>query len=221
MCIRDQLPADRLTIGFARRFATYKRAGMLFTDPGRLEAILKNPGRPVQLVFAGKAHPADREGQGLIKRVFEMSKSLRFEGHLFFVEDYDLRLARTLVTGADVWLNTPRPPREASGTSGMKAAANGALNLSVLDGWWAEGFNGTNGWGLGEHSTSDDEDARVLYEIIESQVVPGFYDRDASGLPRSWIEMMKSAMITGLTEFTTHRMVIDYAEKAYLPLGRR
>ena len=217
----DQLPADRLTIGFARRFATYKRAGMLFTDPGRLEAILKNPGRPVQLVFAGKAHPADREGQALIKRVFEMSKSLRFEGHLFFVEDYDLRLARTLVTGADVWLNTPRPPREASGTSGMKAAANGALNLSVLDGWWAEGFNGTNGWGFGEHSTSDDEDAQVLYELIESQVVPGFYDRDASGLPRSWIEMMKSAMITGLTEFTTHRMVIDYAEKAYLPLGRR
>ncbi|HZJ48045.1 MAG TPA: hypothetical protein VFD97_03280, partial [Acidimicrobiia bacterium] len=109
----------------------------------------------------------------------------------------------------------------ASGTSGMKAAANGALNLSVLDGWWAEGFNGTNGWGFGEHSTSDDEDARVLYELIESQVGPGFYDRDASGLPRSWIEMMKSAMITGLTEFTTHRMVIDYAEKAYLPLGRR
>jgi len=217
----DQLPADRLTIGFARRFATYKRAGMLFTDPGRLEAILKNQERPVQLVFAGKAHPADREGQALIKRVFEMSKSHQFEGHLFFIEDYDLRLAKTLVTGTDVWLNTPRPPREASGTSGMKAAANGGLNLSVLDGWWAEGFNGTNGWGFGEYSTSDDDDARVLYELIESQVVPGFYERDATGLPRPWIQMMKSAVITGLSEFTTHRMLIDYTEKAYLPLGRR
>jgi len=216
----DQLPADRLTIGFARRFATYKRAGMLFTDPGRLEAILKNPERPVQLVFAGKAHPADREGQALIKRVFEMSKSHQFEGHLFFVEDYDLRLARTLVTGADVWLNTPTPPREASGTSGMKAAANGALNLSVLDGWWAEGFDGTNGWGFGEYSASDDDDARVLYELIESQVVPTFYERDVTGLPRSWIAMMKNAMVTGLSEFTTHRMLIDYAEQAYLPLGR-
>lgn len=219
--LNDQLPADRLTIGFARRFATYKRAGMLFTDPGRLEAILRNPDRPVQLVFAGKAHPADREGQALIKRVFEMSKSHQFEGHLFFIEDYDLRLAKTLVTGTDVWLNTPRPPREASGTSGMKAAANGGLNLSVLDGWWAEGFNGTNGWGFGEYSTSDDDDARMLYEIIESQVVPTFYERDDSGLPGAWIQMMKSSMITGLSSFTTHRMLIDYIEKAYLPLGRR
>ncbi len=219
--LNDQLPADRLTIGFARRFATYKRAGMLFTDPGRLEAILRNPERPVQLVFAGKAHPADREGQALIKRVFEMSKSHQFEGHLFFIEDYDLRLAKTLVTGTDVWLNTPRPPREASGTSGMKAAANGGLNLSVLDGWWAEGFNGTNGWGFGEYSTSDDDDARMLYELIESQVVPTFYERDDSGLPGAWIQMMKSSMITGLSSFTTHRMLIDYIEKAYLPLGRR
>ncbi len=219
--LNDQLPADRLTIGFARRFATYKRAGMLFTDPGRLEAILRNPERPVQLVFAGKAHPADREGQALIKRVFEMSKSHQFEGHLFFIEDYDLRLAKTLVTGTDVWLNTPRPPREASGTSGMKAAANGGLNLSVLDGWWAEGFNGTNGWGFGEYSTSDDDDARMLYELIETQVVPTFYERDDSGLPRAWIQMMKSAMVTGLSTFTTHRMLIDYIEKAYLPLGHR
>ncbi|MEA2023707.1 MAG: alpha-glucan family phosphorylase, partial [Actinomycetota bacterium] len=193
----DQLPADRLTIGFARRFATYKRAGMLFTDPNRLEAILKNPERPVQLVFAGKAHPADREGQALIKHVFDMSHDGRYEGHLFFVEDYDLRLGRTLVTGSDVWLNTPVPPREASGTSGMKSAANGGLNLSVLDGWWVEGFDGTNGWGFGEHSSSDEEDANTLYRLLESEVVPTFYDRDEDGLPRAWIAMMKSAMITG------------------------
>jgi starch phosphorylase len=216
----DQLPANRLTIGFARRFATYKRAGMLFTDPDRLEAILKNDDHPVQLVFAGKAHPADRDGQALIKRVFEMSRDPRYEGHLFFIEDYDLRLARTLVTGSDVWLNMPVPPREASGTSGMKSAANGGLNLSVLDGWWAEGFDGTNGWGFGEHFSSDEADADTLYRLLESEVVPMFYDRDDAGLPRAWIAMMKSAMITGLSEFSTHRMLKDYTEKAYLPLGR-
>ncbi|MGB5566197.1 MAG: alpha-glucan family phosphorylase, partial [Acidimicrobiia bacterium] len=215
----DQLPSDRLTIAFARRFTSYKRAGILFTDPARLEAILKNPDRPAQLVFAGKAHPADREGQALIKNVFELSQSGAFRGHLFFIEDYNLRLGRTLVTGADVWLNTPRPPREASGTSGMKAAANGALNLSVLDGWWVEGYDGTNGWGFGEESTSDEADADLLYQLLESEVVPAYYDRDDLGLPRSWIAMMKASMITGLSQFTTHRMLIDYAEKAYLPLG--
>ncbi len=217
----DQLPANRLTIGFARRFATYKRAGMLFTDPDRLEAILKNDDHPVQLVFAGKAHPADRDGQALIKRVFEMSQDPRYEGHLFFIEDYNLRLGRTLVTGSDVWLNTPVPPREASGTSGMKSAANGGLNLSILDGWWAEGFDGTNGWGFGEHLSSDEADADTLYRLLESEVVPTFYDRDDAGLPRAWITMMKSAMITGLSEFSTHRMLKDYTEKAYLPLGAR
>jgi len=217
----DQLPSDRLTIAFARRFTSYKRAGMLFTDPGRLEAILKNPDRPVQLVFAGKAHPADREGQALIKSVFELSQSPAFEGHLFFIEDYNMRLGRTLVTGADVWLNTPRPPREASGTSGMKASANGGLNLSVLDGWWVEGFDGTNGWGFGEDSVSDEADAELLYHLLESEVVPTYYERDDQGLPRSWISMMKASMVTGLSQFTTHRMLIDYAEKAYLPLGRR
>lgn len=219
--LEDQLPADRLTIAFARRFASYKRAGMLFTDHGRLEAILRNPDRPVQLVFAGKAHPADREGQALIKHVFELSQSATFEGHLFFIEDYNLRLGRTLAIGADVWLNTPTPPREASGTSGMKAAANGGLNLSVLDGWWLEGFDGTNGWGFGEHSSSDEEDADALYRILESEVVPMYYERDELGLPHPWIAMMKSSMITGLSQFTTHRMLIDYAEKAYLPLGNR
>jgi starch phosphorylase len=215
----DQLPSDRLTIAFARRFTSYKRAGILFTDPARLEAILKNPDQPVQLVFSGKAHPADREGQALIKRVFELSQSRGFKGHLFFAEDYNLRLARTLVTGADVWLNTPRPPREASGTSGMKAAANGALNLSVLDGWWIEGYDGTNGWGFGEESTSDEADAELLYQLLESQVVPTYYERDELGLPRAWIAMMKASIITGLSRFSTHRMLIDYTEKAYVPLG--
>ena len=219
--LNDQLPSDRLTIAFARRFTSYKRAGMLFTDPGRLEAIVKNRDRPVQLVFAGKAHPADREGQALIKSVFELSQSAAFEGHLFFIEDYNMRLGRTLVTGADVWLNTPRPPREASGTSGMKAAVNGGLNLSVLDGWWVEGFDGTNGWGFGEDSVSDEDDAELLYQLLESEVVPMYYDRDEQGLPRAWIAMMKASMVTGLSQFTTHRMLIDYAEKAYLPLGRR
>ena len=218
--IDDQLPADRLTIVFARRFATYKRAGLIFSDPGRITSILTDPERPVQIVFAGKAHPADREGQALVKWVVEMSQTPGLEGHVFFIEDYDLRLAKTLVTGADVWLNTPRPPKEASGTSGMKAAINGGLNLSVLDGWWVEGYNGANGWGFGEHHASDAEDAGYLYHLLESEVVPLFYTRDAAGVPTEWVAMMKQAMISTLKGFSSHRMMIDYAEKAYLPLGR-
>jgi starch phosphorylase len=219
--IDDQLPADRLTIVFARRFATYKRAGLIFSDPGRITSILTNPDRPVQIVFAGKAHPADREGQALVKWVVEMSQSPGLEGHVFFIEDYDLGLAKTLVTGADVWLNTPRPPKEASGTSGMKAAINGSLNLSVLDGWWIEGYNGANGWGFGEHHASDEEDAGSLYHLLESEVVPLFSTRDEAGIPTGWVTMMKEAMISTLKGFSSHRMLIDYAEKAYLPLGTR
>ena len=219
--IDDQLPADRLTIVFARRFATYKRAGLIFSDPGRITSILTNPDRPVQIVFAGKAHPADREGQALVKWVVEMSQSPGLEGHVFFIEDYDLGLAKTLVTGADVWLNTPRPPKEASGTSGMKAAINGGLNLSVLDGWWIEGYNGANGWGFGEHHASDEEDAGSLYHLLESEVVPLFSTRDEAGIPTGWVTMMKEAMISALKGFSSHRMLIDYAEKAYLPLGTR
>lgn len=218
--IDDQLPADRLTIVFARRFATYKRAGLLFSDPARVRALLTNPERPVQLVFAGKAHPADRDGQGLIRWVVEMSKGTELEGHIFFIEDYDMALGYALVAGADVWLNTPRPPAEASGTSGMKAAANGALNLSVLDGWWAEGFTGKNGWGFSEHSNSDAEDSGILYHLIESEVAPLFFDRDKDGVPLGWVEMMKDSMVNAITRFSTQRMLVDYTEQAYVPLGQ-
>ena len=170
---------DRLTLVFARRFAAYKRVGLLLTDINRLQALLAHPERPVQIVFGGKAHPADREGQDLIRRVVQMAKDPRFEGHVAYVEDYDMELARYLLAGADVWVNMPRPPMEASGTSGMKAAINGVPNLSVLDGWWLEGFTGDNGWGFGEVSQGDEADAAALYDLIEHQVAPLYYDRDA------------------------------------------
>ena len=217
--VEDLLPENRLTIAFARRFATYKRANLLFTDPGRLQAILTNPARPVQIVFAGKAHPADREGQELIRWVVEMSKSPELAGHVFFIENYDVALGAALVQGADVWLNNPRPPKEASGTSGMKAAANGALNLSVLDGWWVEGHNGSNGWGFGEHTTSDFEDAGTLYHLLESEVIPRFYERDESGVPQHWATMMKDAIASVVPAFSAQRMVKEYAERVYLPLA--
>jgi starch phosphorylase len=217
--IDDQLPLDRLTLVFARRFATYKRAGLLFTDPARVRALLTNPERPVQIVFAGKAHPADRDGQALIRWVTEMSQAPELEGHIFFIENYDLELGQALVGGADVWLNTPRPPNEASGTSGMKAAANGGLNLSVLDGWWVEGYHENNGWGFSEESMSDAEDAGILYHLLESQVVPAYYDRADAGLPQQWIEMMKESIVGAIPRFSTQRMLVEYAELAYLPLG--
>jgi len=216
----EQLDPKRLTIVFARRFAMYKRAGLLFSDPQRVRSILTNPERPVQVVFAGKAHPADREGQGLIKWVFDMSNSPDLQGHVWFIENYDMSLGADLVRGADVWLNNPVPPKEASGTSGMKAAANGGLNLSVLDGWWAEGYTGKNGWGFSEHSNSDAEDAGILYHLLESEVVPMFYDRDEDGIPQRWVEMMKESIVSALPHFSTQRMLVDYAEQAYLPLGR-
>ena len=217
--VDDQLPADRLTLVFARRFATYKRAGLLFSDPGRVRAILTDPARPVQIIFAGKAHPADREGQGLIRWVVEMSQSRDLEGHIFFIENYDMSIAASLVSGADVWLNTPRPPNEASGTSGMKAAANGVLNLSVLDGWWVEGYHHDNGWGFGEHTQSDAEDAGVLYHLLETEVIPRFFDRDEAGIPQEWVTAMKHSIMTAIPGFSTQRMMVDYAEKAYLPLA--
>jgi starch phosphorylase len=218
--VNSELPDDRLTLVFARRFATYKRAGLIFSDPGRARALLTNPERPVQLIFAGKAHPADREGQGLIRWVNEMAHSADLHGHIAFIENYNIAIGKALVSGADVWLNTPRPPKEASGTSGMKASANGGLNLSVLDGWWVEGFEDDNGWGFGETSHSDAEDAGTLYHLLEAEVIPRYYDRDAAGIPREWVAMMKRAIISGLPGFSTQRMLIDYTEKAYLPIGR-
>ncbi len=214
--ITTLFPADRLTIVFARRSATYKRAGLLMTDPGRLHWLLTNPARPIQILFAGKAHPADTAGKHLIRRVVEMSASPQLEGHLAYIEDYDMEIGRYLVGGADVWLNTPRPPMEASGTSGMKAAANGILNLSILDGWWCEGFNGENGWGFGEEHHSDEADAAALYDLLEHQVAPRYYDRDDAGIPRAWVASMKEAIISSAAPFSSDRMVAQYLEGFYI-----
>ncbi len=211
------LPSNRLTIVFARRFAVYKRAGLLLTDLGRLEWILTNPDRPVQLVFAGKAHPADAGGKDIIRRVWDMANSPQFEGHVFIVEDYDIGLGRHLVGGADVWLNTPRPPMEASGTSGMKASANGGLNLSIADGWWLEGANDRNGWSFGAEQNTDEADAHNLYDLIETEVAPAFYERDEAGLPRRWIAMMREAMVAIPPAFAARRMVSEYTQRLYLP----
>jgi starch phosphorylase len=214
--------ADALTLGFARRFATYKRASLIFSDLDRLAALLGHAERPVQILFAGKAHPADQPGQELIRKIFQMSQEPRFRGRVFFVEDYDIRVASMLVQGVDVWLNTPRRPMEASGTSGMKAAMNGALNVSVLDGWWPEAYDGINGWTIGNGDTAasealqDDEDAEALYRTLAESVTPTYYARDEHGLPRAWIARMKRSLATITPRFSSTRMVADYAREAYL-----
>jgi glycogen phosphorylase len=214
--IETELPVERLTLVFARRMATYKRAGLLFSDLARARALLTDGDRPVQIVFAGKAHPADREGQGLIRSIVEMSNVAELSGHVFFIENYDMALGALLAQGADVWLNNPRPPQEASGTSGMKAAMNGCLNLSVLDGWWIEGYADGNGWGFGGEPRSDVEDAIDLYHLLETEVVPRYYERDADDLPKAWIGMMKKSIATVLPRFSARRMVSEYVEQAYL-----
>jgi starch phosphorylase len=221
--IESALDPDILTIGFARRFATYKRAGLLFSDLDRLAKMLWHEERPVQVVFAGKAHPADRPGQQVIQEIFGRSRSERLRGRVFILEDYDIRIARYLVAGVDVWLNTPRRPLEASGTSGMKAAMNGAVNVSVLDGWWDEGWVGDNGWAIGGRETNPDEgaqdwsDAQDLYRIFEDEIVPRYYDRDERGLPVAWVDTMRRSMASVLWRFSTTRMLHDYVEKMYLP----
>ncbi|HMA33120.1 MAG TPA: alpha-glucan family phosphorylase [Chloroflexia bacterium] len=217
------LNPDALTLGFARRFATYKRATMIFSDRDRLKALLNNPERPVQIIFAGKAHPADNPGKQLIQQIYWLAKEPGFNGKILFLEEYDMNVARYLVHGADVWLNTPRRPYEASGTSGEKAALNGLPNLSVLDGWWAEGYNGKNGWAVGEGKEFDNpddqdwHDAQSLYQALEQGVVPLFYDRDAAGVPQGWVAMMKEAIISLAPVFSTRRMLKDYAEQLYIP----
>ncbi len=219
----DALPPEALTIGFARRFATYKRAGMIFTDVDRLARLLENADRPVQLVFAGKAHPADRPGQAVIQQIFGRTRSPQLEGRVFILEDYDMRIGRFLVQGVDVWLNNPRRPLEASGTSGMKAAANGIVNLSVLDGWWDEGWTGDNGWAIGGREPLADEgaqdwaDAMDLYRILEEEVVPQYFEVDKAGLPAAWIERMRRSMATTLWRFSTTRMLHEYTERLYVP----
>jgi starch phosphorylase len=215
---------DALTIGFARRFATYKRALLAFRDSARLKKILQDSWRPVQIVFAGKAHPDDAPGRNLIHNVYEIARDYGMGGHIAFVEDYDILVAKHLYHGVDVWMNNPRPPLEASGTSGMKAALNGAPNFSVRDGWWYEGYHGTNGWVIGSDpmiEMNEDErdaaDAESLYRTLETEVVPLFYDRDADGVPRGWVQVMKEAIRQGAPAFSARRMVKEYAERMYLP----
>lgn len=218
-----------LIIGFARRFAPYKRADLILSDLDRLDRILNHPTRPAKIVFAGKAHPNDEMGKDLLKRVITVCKDERFRGKIFFVEGYDIRIARHLVQGVDVWLNNPRRPLEASGTSGEKVVANGVLNLSISDGWWVEGFDGTNGWTIGpvvqgyteETGNTDEEDSQSLYTLLENSVIPLFYDHDMSGLPEKWIAMIKRSMQTLTPRFNTERMLIEYYRDLYLPTARR
>lgn len=217
------LREDALTIGFARRFAGYKRCDLLMRDMNRLDKLVNNSSRPVQIIFAGKAHPADNQGKDMIQKVFDVSRDSRFQGRIAFVEDYDINVARQLVRGAHVWLNLPRRPLEACGTSGMKALINGTLNLSVLDGWWAEAYDGMNGFSVGaggEHSDDDEQDRRDLedlYQTLENEVVPMFYDRDQDALPRQWIHMQKYALKTLAWRFSSQRMVAEYTKACYLP----
>ncbi|MGD2104645.1 MAG: alpha-glucan family phosphorylase [Anaerolineae bacterium] len=227
LCSGTFLDPDALTIGFARRFATYKRATLLFHDLERLKRLLHDRYRPVQFVFSGKAHPADDAGKRLLQQIYNTAKDPSTGGRIAFVEDYDMQVARYLVQGVDVWLNTPRRPYEASGTSGQKAALNGIPNLSVLDGWWAEGYNGANGWAIANGEQYDDRaaqdaaDAEALYQLLEDEVVPLFYERDPDDVPRDWVQVMKEAIRTAVPVFCTRRMVKEYTEKFYVPAARR
>jgi len=219
-----ELDPDVLTVGFARRFATYKRAGLLFGDPERLARLLGDPERPVQVLVAGKAHPADEDGKDLIQLVVDFAREPEAAGHVVFLEDYEMTLARRLVQGADVWLNTPRRPFEASGTSGMKAALNGVINCSILDGWWAEAYSPACGFaiesvweeGAGE-AEQDEADAAALYAVLEEQVLPAYYERDDTGLPQRWIALMRESIAALGPRFGTARMAAEYVERLYLP----
>jgi len=214
---------DALTIGFARRFASYKRAELIFHDPDRLARILNAAGRPVQLIFAGKAHPADDVGKRHMQNVYRHALDPLFGGRVAFVDDYDLHVAHFLIQGCDVWLNTPRKPLEASGTSGMKAAINGVPHLSIGDGWWAEGFNGTNGWVIDggvegdNYDAIDEADAHALYRLIEEEIVPAFYDRDAANVPRRFVVTIKEAIRSVAPRFSARRMLQEYVEQMYAP----
>jgi starch phosphorylase len=219
----DQLlDPDALTIGFARRFATYKRAPLIFQQLENIVKLTRDQERPIQFIFAGKAHPRDDDGKRFIQQIIHLSKYSDMQGHLVFIENYDIHVARQMVSGCDVWLNNPRRPLEASGTSGMKAGCHGCLNLSILDGWWREGYDGTNGFAIGtdSHSSSIEEQDRVdsanLYATLTEKVIPTFFDRDGQGVPRRWIQMIRRAMATLVPQFTTRRMVKEYTEKYYL-----
>lgn len=221
------LDPEALTIGFARRFATYKRATLLFRDLERLKQLLHNRWRPVQIVFAGKAHPADEPGRYFIHEVLSFCNDHKIGGHVAFLEDYDMHMAKYLVQGVDIWLNTPRAPLEASGTSGQKAALNGVINLSVLDGWWQEGYNGANGWGIqplpeeSDTQAQDTHDAEQLFRLLEQEVVPLFYQRDLDGIPRGWLHIVKESIKTIAPRFCTKRMVKEYMRQLYAPATAR
>jgi glycogen phosphorylase len=224
--IRSVLNNRRLTIGFARRAATYKRLTLLLSEPERLRALLTDEERPVQLIFAGKAHPADQESKQLIQRLVQFSTEMKLQRHIVFLENYDMRIARRLVQGVDVWLNNPRRPQEASGTSGMKAALNGVLNASILDGWWDEAYTPEAGWTFGMKESTDDlvyqdtVDTQALYNLLEEEIVPRFYDRGESDLPRRWVKMMKASIKLALGGFTSRRMVDQYNSRFYEPASR-
>ncbi len=220
---QEVLNPAALTIGFARRFATYKRANLLFRDINRLAEILSDDERPVQFIFAGKAHPRDDAGKQLIRQIIHHARREPFRHHVVFLENYDIELARYMVQGCDLWLNTPRRPREASGTSGMKAAINGVLNCSCLDGWWDEAYRPEIGWAIGNGETYDDPEyqdsveSSAVYDLLEDDIIPMFYDRNHTALPRRWIAKVKASMSTVCPTFNTVRMVHEYAERFYIP----
>ncbi|MBN2021323.1 MAG: alpha-glucan family phosphorylase [Pirellulales bacterium] len=220
---RNMLDPNVLTIGFGRRFATYKRADLILADMDRLARMVNHPQRPLQIIFAGKAHPADEPGKQLIKRIANLRHDPRFAGRIAFVEDYEINVCRHLVQGVDVWLNNPRRPQEASGTSGQKAVLNGALNLSILDGWWAEAYDGSNGFAIGDgarhvdQAVTDARDGENLYRTLEEEVIPLYYDRDIDGLPQHWIKRMMNSISSLAWRFSADRMVADYVRNGYLP----
>lgn len=219
----EVLDPEALTIGFARRFATYKRAALILRDPARLAKILNDPDRPVQIIFAGKAHPKDHPGKELIRQLVHLAQTEGFRQRIVFVEDYNIEVARYLVQGVDIWLNTPRRPLEASGTSGMKVPPNGGVNFSILDGWWCEGYNQDNGWAIGggedyeDQEYQDEVESTAIYDLLENEIVPTFYDRSSDDVPREWTRIMKNSMRTVNAEFNTHRQVEDYTQRFYMP----
>ena len=223
--ITSKLNPNALTIGFARRFATYKRATLIFRDLERITQILNNSEKPVQLIFAGKAHPADKEGQDLIRYIHEISMKPQFKGKIFILENYNIGIARYLISGVDVWLNNPRRPMEASGTSGQKASVNGVINFSVLDGWWAEGYNSKNGWTIGtndeydSYEIQDNADSASMYSTLENKIIPAYYEKNRNGISDMWISLMKNSIISTGGRYSTSRMVCDYTDKLYMPLA--
>jgi starch phosphorylase len=225
--LESVLDPECLTIAFARRFAAYKRAGLLLQDPDRLAAMLNSDQRPVQIIFAGKAHPKDSEGKEIIQRLITFVRRPEIRQRMVFIEGYDMGMAKCLVQGADVWLNTPRRPFEACGTSGMKAAVNGVLNLSTLDGWWCEGYSEDRGWRIGggeeyeDYAYQDAVESQALYNVLENEVIPRFYEERSGELPVHWVKMMKASMKTAMSDYCSLRMVGEYEERFYIPILHR